>query len=127
LDSNHRIWRKHHRHQPVVSESIPFGGTRYRSRAVSGNDARIAAFTLNPYGTALLQGTPGSVYSRLWLRIIYFVLTSAVLIVFIYLYAKRSERDPTKSFTYETDAKCVSNIQGRRFSTWKNANTPSAK
>jgi len=65
-----------------------------------------AASTLNPYGTALVQGIAGvPVYSGLWLRIIYFVLTSAVLIVFIYLYAKRIERDPTKSFTYDTDAK----------------------
>ncbi|GEM_PF-2168539 len=65
-----------------------------------------AASTLNPYGTALVQSIAGvPVYSGLWLRIVYFIVSSAILIVFVLLYAKRIERDPMKSFTYETDRK----------------------
>jgi len=84
-----------------------------------------AASTLNPYGTALVQSIAGvPVYSGLWMRIIYFVLTSAVLIVFVYLYAKRIERDPKKSFTYETDQKWREQYTGQALFSYEKRKYP---
>lgn len=63
-----------------------------------------AASTLNPYGTALAQSIAGvPLYSGLWLRVVFLLLSGGMLIVYLYFYAKRIDRDHHASLTYDTD------------------------
>lgn len=62
------------------------------------------AATFNPFNVVTVQKLAGvPVFSGLWLRIVMFVLVYAVLTAFVVLYAKKIEKDPTKSLCYETD------------------------
>lgn len=62
------------------------------------------AATFNPFNVITVQKLAGiPIFSGLWLRIVMFVLVYAVLTSFVVLYAKKIEKDPTKSFCYETD------------------------
>lgn len=64
------------------------------------------AATFNPFNVMTVQRLAGDVeiYSGLWLRIIVFVLVYLGLFMFLFTYAKRIEKDPSKSFTYDSDA-----------------------
>lgn len=62
------------------------------------------AATFNPFNVVTVQKLAGiPVFSGLWLRIIMFVLVYAVLTVFVVLYAKKIEKNPQKSVSYESD------------------------
>lgn len=65
-----------------------------------------AAGTFNPFTVAVAQQLAGvKLYSGLSLRALVFVLAYAVLAVFMVAYAKRIEKDPKRSLTYEHDLK----------------------
>lgn len=62
------------------------------------------AATFNPFNVVTVQKLAGiPVFSGLWLRILMFVLVYAVLATFVVLYAKKIEKNPKKSISYESD------------------------
>lgn len=62
------------------------------------------AATFNPFNVVTVQKLAGiPIFSGLWLRIIMFVLVYAVLTGFVVLYAKKIEKNPKKSISYESD------------------------
>lgn len=63
------------------------------------------AATFNPFNVMTVQKLAGDieVFSGLWLRLIVFVLVFAGLYAFLYFYAKRIEKHPEKSLSYESD------------------------
>lgn len=62
------------------------------------------AATFNPFNVVTVQKLAGiPVFSGLWLRIVMFVLVYAVLATFVVLYAKKIEKNPEKSISYESD------------------------
>lgn len=64
------------------------------------------AATFNPFNVVTVQKLADvPVFSGLWLRIIVFVLVYAVLTGYLVWYAKRIEKNPKKSLSYETDLK----------------------
>ncbi|MEN6417685.1 MAG: hypothetical protein ABFC73_02065 [Clostridiaceae bacterium] len=84
-----------------------------------------AASTFNPYGTAMVQSIAGvPLYSGLWLRFLYFAVTAAALVIFVYLYAKRIEKDPMKSYTYETDQKWRDQYTGQALFSYEKRKYP---
>lgn len=63
-----------------------------------------AAGTFNPFTVAVAQQLAGvELFSGLSLRALVFVLAYAVLALFLTAYAKRVEKDPLSSLTYERD------------------------
>ncbi len=62
------------------------------------------AATFNPFNVVTVQKLAGiEVFSGLWLRLIVFAGVYLILFFFLYTYAKRIEKDPTKSIVYESD------------------------
>lgn len=62
------------------------------------------AATFNPFNVVTVQKLANiEVYSGLWLRLIIFVLVYAILFAFIFVYARRVEKNPKKSLVYESD------------------------
>lgn len=62
------------------------------------------AATFNPFNVVTIQKMAGlEIYSGLGLRVIVFAVVYAILTAFLVLYAKKIEKDPTKSFCYESD------------------------
>ena len=63
------------------------------------------AATFNPFNVMTVQKLAGDieVFSGLWLRLIVFALVFAGLYAFLVLYAKRIEKNPEKSLSYESD------------------------
>ncbi|MBO5396638.1 MAG: YfcC family protein [Clostridia bacterium] len=63
------------------------------------------AATFNPFNVMTVQKLAGDVeiFSGLWLRLIVFALVYAGLYAFLFLYAKRIEKNPRKSLSYESD------------------------
>ncbi|MDL2214026.1 hypothetical protein LJB76_00535 [Clostridia bacterium OttesenSCG-928-O13] len=64
-----------------------------------------SAGTLNPFTLGVAQNLADvPVFSGLLLRIVFFLVTYGLLTAFLLLYAKKIEKDPTKSLMYEADA-----------------------
>lgn len=62
------------------------------------------AATFNPFNVVTVQKLAGlEVFSGLWLRLIVFVGVYLILFAFLYTYARKIEKDPTKSPVYESD------------------------
>ncbi|MBQ8209465.1 MAG: YfcC family protein [Clostridia bacterium] len=62
------------------------------------------AATFNPFNVATVQKLAGiEVFSGLWFRIIFFAAVYVTLTAFLIWYAKRIEKDPTRSIAYESD------------------------
>lgn len=63
------------------------------------------AATFNPFNVMTVQKLAGDieVFSGLWLRLIVFALVYAGLYAFLFLYAKRIEKNPRKSLSFESD------------------------
>lgn len=62
------------------------------------------AATFNPFNVVTVQKLAGiEVFSGLWLRLIVFAGVYLILFFFLYTYAKRIEKNPTKSIVYESD------------------------
>lgn len=63
------------------------------------------AATFNPFNVMTVQKLAGDVkiFSGLWLRLIVFVLVFAVLYGFLALYARKIEKHPEKSVSFESD------------------------
>lgn len=62
------------------------------------------AATFNPFNVVTVQKLADlEVFSGLWLRLIVFVGVYLILFFFLYFYAKKIEKDPTKSPVYESD------------------------
>ncbi len=62
------------------------------------------AATFNPFNVVTVQKLAGlEVFSGLWLRLIIFAGVYLILFLFLYTYAKKIEKDPTKSPVYESD------------------------
>lgn len=63
------------------------------------------AATFNPFNVMTVQKLAGDieVFSGLWLRLLVFVFVFAGLYGFLYFYAKRIEKHPEKSLSYESD------------------------
>ena len=63
------------------------------------------AATFNPFNVMTVQKLAGDVeiFSGLWLRLIVFLLVYLGLYGFLFLYAKRIEKNPEKSLSYESD------------------------
>lgn len=62
------------------------------------------AATFNPFNVVTVQKLANlEIYSGLWLRCILFVLVYAVLFLFLFVYAKKIEKNPKKSIVYESD------------------------
>jgi len=79
-----------------------------------------SAATFNPYGTALVQSIAGvPIYSGLWLRFVYLFLSGAILVLYVYFYAKHIERNPLKSVTYDTDANWRNQYTGQTLLDYK--------
>lgn len=62
------------------------------------------AATFNPFNVMTVQKLADiPIFSGLWLRVVTFVLVYVVLAALVTIYAKRIEKDPTKSICYESD------------------------
>ena len=62
------------------------------------------AATFNPFNVVTVQKLAGlEVFSGLWLRLIIFVGVYLILFFFLYTYAKRIEKNPTRSPVFESD------------------------
>ncbi len=63
------------------------------------------AATFNPFNVMTVQKLAGDieVFSGLWLRLLVFVLVYLGLYAFLYFYAKKIEKNPEKSLSYESD------------------------
>ena len=62
------------------------------------------AATFNPFNVVTVQKLADlEVFSGLWLRLIIFAGVYLILFFFLYTYAKKIEKDPTKSPVYESD------------------------
>ena len=63
------------------------------------------AATFNPFNVMTVQKLAGDIeiFSGLWLRLIVFVLVYLGLYAFLFLYAKRIEKHPEKSLSFESD------------------------
>lgn len=62
------------------------------------------AATFNPFNVVTVQKLADlEVFSGLWLRLIVFAGVYLILFLFLYFYAKKIEKDPTKSPVYESD------------------------
>lgn len=62
------------------------------------------AATFNPFNVVTVQKLAGlEVFSGLWLRLIIFAGVYLILFLFLYTYAKKIEKDPSKSPVYESD------------------------
>lgn len=62
------------------------------------------AATFNPFNVVTVQKLAGlEVFSGLWLRLIIFAGVYLILFLFLYAYAKKIEKNPSKSLAYETD------------------------
>lgn len=62
------------------------------------------AATFNPFNVVTIQKMAGlEIYSGLTFRIIVFLVVYAILTAFLILYAKRIEKTPQKSLSYESD------------------------
>ncbi len=62
------------------------------------------AATFNPFNVVTIQKMAGlEIYSGLGFRIIIFLVVYAILTAFLILYAKRIEKNPHKSLSYESD------------------------
>lgn len=63
-----------------------------------------AAATFNPFNVVLVQTMAGlPVFSGLGFRIVVFLVTYLILFTFLFFYAKKVEKHPEKSVSYETD------------------------
>ncbi len=62
------------------------------------------AATFNPFNVVTVQKLADlQVFSGLWLRVIVFAAVYLILFLFLYSYAKKIEKEPTKSPVYESD------------------------
>ncbi|MBE6800554.1 MAG: YfcC family protein [Ruminococcaceae bacterium] len=62
------------------------------------------AATFNPFNVVTVQKLADlEVFSGLWLRLLVFVGVYLILFFFLYFYAKKIEKNPTKSIVYESD------------------------
>lgn len=63
------------------------------------------AATFNPFNVMTVQKLAGDieVFSGLWLRLVVFVLVFLGLYSFLFFYAKRIEKNPEKSLSFESD------------------------
>ena len=63
------------------------------------------AATFNPFNVMTVQKLAGDieVFSGLWMRLIVFALVYLGLYAFLFTYAKRIEKNPEKSLSYESD------------------------
>ena len=62
------------------------------------------AATFNPFNVVTVQKLADlEVFSGLWLRLLVFVGVYFILFFFLYFYARKIEKDPTKSIVYESD------------------------
>ncbi len=63
------------------------------------------AATFNPFNVMTVQKLAGDieVFSGLWLRLIVFALVYAGLYAFLFIYARRIEKNPEKSLSFESD------------------------
>lgn len=63
------------------------------------------AATFNPFNVMTVQKLAGDieVFSGLWLRLIVFALVYLGLYAFLFVYARRIEKNPEKSLSYESD------------------------
>lgn len=63
------------------------------------------AATFNPFNVMTVQKLAGDVevFSGLWLRLVVFALVFLGLYSFLFLYARRIEKNPHKSLSYESD------------------------
>lgn len=63
------------------------------------------AATFNPFNVLTVQRLAGDieVFSGLWLRLIVFALVYAGLYAFLFAYAKKIEKNPQKSLSFESD------------------------
>ncbi len=63
-----------------------------------------AAATFNPFNVVLIQSMAGlPIFSGLGFRVLVFIATYLILFTFLFLYAKKIEKNPQKSLSYETD------------------------
>ena len=63
-----------------------------------------AAATFNPFNVGVVQTMAGlPMFSGLGFRIFVFLVTYLILFLFLYFYAKKIERNPEKSVSYESD------------------------
>lgn len=83
-----------------------------------------AAATLNPYSIAVAQTVAGvPLYSGMWLRVVIFILTAIVLIGFLYIKAKKAEKNPENSIVYACDKErreafsweALTNVEKRKY------------
>lgn len=66
-----------------------------------GSQVGCLASTVNPFATGVASAAAGvSVVDGLLLRVIFFIVMLSMSIIFVYRYASKIEKDPTKSLVY---------------------------
>ncbi len=65
-----------------------------------------SAATFNPFNVVLVQSMAGlPIFSGLGYRLLVFAGVYVILVIFVTIYAKRIEKNPSRSIVYETDLK----------------------
>lgn len=68
-----------------------------------GSQIGCIASTVNPFATGVASDAAGiSLAEGIGLRVIFFVVMTVIAIWYVYNYASKVEKDPTKSYTYAT-------------------------
>ncbi|MCQ9209543.1 YfcC family protein [Granulicatella seriolae] len=68
-----------------------------------GSQIGCLASTVNPFATGVASQAAGiSIGDGILWRVIFFIVMYAISVVFVYRYASKIEKDPTKSYSYHT-------------------------
>ena len=86
-----------------VMMSVGFDSLTGVAIILLGSQIGCLASTLNPFATVIASDTAGiSSASGLLLRLIFWIVMTALSTYYVYRYADKVQKDPTKSLTYAT-------------------------
>ena len=86
-----------------VMMSVGFDSLTGVAIILLGSQIGCLASTLNPFATVIASDTAGiSSASGLLLRLIFWIVMTALSTYYVYRYADKIQKDPTKSLTYAT-------------------------
>lgn len=87
----------------VIALALALGFDRLTGTAMVllGAGAGFSGAFLNPFTIGIAQGISGlPLFSGIWFRLIAYVILLSVTIIYVYRYASKIQKDPTKSITY---------------------------
>src|SRR5699024_1139441 len=91
--------------------ALRFDSVTAAAIALTGSAAGFTAALTNPFTLAISQEIGGlELYSGIGFRSITLIIMTLIAIIFVTLYARKIEKEPEKSITYEIDQKKIKNV-----------------